>query len=91
MGATFTSREYAQAGHLMTYGASVRDSFPKAGVYTGDILKGEKPGDLPVVQPTRFEIVINLKAAKAIGLDVAAASATTGRRAHRVAAQPHIV
>jgi putative tryptophan/tyrosine transport system substrate-binding protein len=67
--AVFTSRQYAQAGGLVTYGASVIDSFRQAGVYAGRILRGEKPGDLPVMQPTKFELVINLQAAKAIGLD----------------------
>jgi putative ABC transport system substrate-binding protein len=68
--AIFTSRQYAQAGGLITYGASLVDSFRQAGVYTGRILRGEKPGELPVMLPTKFELVINLQAAKAIGLDV---------------------
>jgi putative ABC transport system substrate-binding protein len=70
MPSMFELREFTESGGLISYGPSIDEVYRQLGVYAGRVLKGDKPGDLPVMQPSKFDLVINLKAAKALGLTV---------------------
>ena|ERR1700730_1792306 len=80
LSAIYEAREFVQSGGLMSYGTNFADHFASAAGYVGKILRGTEPGALPVQQPTKFELVINLKTAHALGLDVPARHRRRGNR-----------